>query len=327
MMKRIFTLLVTAGILSGCTASLLVAEGGQLFISEGGAVTLDNGDLIVDEGGRLDLKGNMDVTGGDAVIAGDVYLELRGADDYGRMEVSSTASLTNGQLTVELADGYQPQTRTTYNWLTTVPIGPFETEVLPSPVWFTEYSNEEGGKVIFDAALPVEWLFFRGEARGKSSLLSWATAAETNTDRFGVERMSPVGLWQEIGSVNAAGSRNEYQFIDEEPGPTNPVLYRLRQIDLNEDFTYSDIAAVQFPHDEGIITASPNPTSGPLTITIPSRPDNDVTYRIINSLGQRVLQGVIPAGQSTIGLSLAQKLSAGTYFLNIGEESLPIILR
>lgn len=203
----------------------------------------------------------------------------------------------------------------------------FPHTVAISPIATEENTGPDYNTSILPSVLPVEWHYFRGEARGKSSLLTWATATETLTDRFGVERLGPTGEWSEIGSVEATGNGTEYQFLDADPGPTSPVLYRLRQIDLDGSFVYSNIASVNFPLTAGSTTVSPNPTFGPLTIITNLNADRDVPYRIINALGQTVMRGLFPAGRGSTELMLAQKLKAGTYFLSIGEESLPIILR
>lgn len=93
--------------------------------------------------------------------------------------------------------------------------------------------------------LPITLSTFTGEATGETVQLQWTTAEELNSDRFIVERSADGAGFQSLGEVQAAGNTSgpmTYQFTDDAPLPMN--YYRLRQLDLDGQHSYSDVIAV-----------------------------------------------------------------------------------
>ena len=75
----------------------------------------------------------------------------------------------------------------------------------------------------------------------------------------------------------------------------------------------------------GTFTVYPNPANNILfveTRLIASLPDQ--TYRIINLMGQTLLQGHISAETQQIDIST---LPSGMYFINVGETTLKFVIR
>ncbi|MEM1325594.1 MAG: T9SS type A sorting domain-containing protein [Bacteroidota bacterium] len=97
-----------------------------------------------------------------------------------------------------------------------------------------------------EAILPVELLSFKAETQGESSLLTWATASEINNKGFFIERSENSKAWKELSFVAGAGTTLEqqnYTYTDEQP-LTGINYYRLKQVDIDGTFEYSDIVAV-----------------------------------------------------------------------------------
>jgi len=100
------------------------------------------------------------------------------------------------------------------------------------------YSSEQSHYFLFDA-LPVELTSFTAQAKGTVVTLNWNTATETNNFGFDIERRD--GVWTKVGFVTGAGtssSPKDYSFTDKTANGT--VQYRLKQIDRDGAFTYSD---------------------------------------------------------------------------------------
>ncbi|MBL0019787.1 MAG: hypothetical protein IPP17_25995 [Bacteroidetes bacterium] len=53
--------------------------------------------------------------------------------------------------------------------------------------------------------LAVEWGNIEGIATENAIKVKWATISETNSEFFAIERVDTSGLFEEIGTVNAAG--------------------------------------------------------------------------------------------------------------------------
>jgi hypothetical protein len=90
--------------------------------------------------------------------------------------------------------------------------------------------------------------------------------------------------------------------------------YRLKQMDFNDDFEYSNIVTLtsQFI-DYQVITLFPNPVQNELTIA--NGEGNAIIY---NSLGQPVKQFAVGSSQMTIDIS---DLESGIYILKLQKTN------
>jgi hypothetical protein len=91
---------------------------------------------------------------------------------------------------------------------------------------------------------PVELTSFTGQVENNSIYLVWTTATEVNNMGFEIERAIQIGQWQEIGFVEGNGTTNEPQTYEYKDSLINvfaeKLYYRLKQIDFDGTFEYSD---------------------------------------------------------------------------------------
>lgn len=168
--------------------------------------------------------------------------------------------------------------------------------------------------------LPVELLYFRGKQVQHQVMLEWATASESFSSHYIIERLSHTNQWERLDSVLAAGfsiSINNYHTMDPEP-VSGPGLYRLQQVDL--DGLTETFDAIQVPFDHSQKTASirmvPNPydpESGviPLLYII----DGEANGRIdvMDASGKRIHSVPIKNADNEIVLSLGKFPAPGNY--------------
>jgi len=221
----------------------------------------------------------------------------------------------NGQITTQLVDGYAPTSEQTYRL---IELDDQFTEAgftttAPSNEWTYDIEQNYVDVLYAEGALPLEWLSFTGQWRGKTSQLNWATANEVNTRHFDVERQDPAGNWTAIGQVAAAGTSptpNSYEFLDADPGPTNPILYRLRQVDLDGTFAYSDIVALTRAVDPDAVNVYPNPARDHIFVEgLTPGP-----FRITDAAGREIANGM--AGDAArVRIALPAGLPVGTYVI------------
>ncbi len=166
------------------------------------------------------------------------------------------------------------------------------------------------------SALPVELTFFKGEKKDKDVLLLWQTENSENNLGFEIERSSDGSDWEVIGFVPGEGDSQEiqdYTYLDKQPlvGRTN--YYRLKQIDLDGAFEYSDVVVIRMEGNAQTFDVFPNPIVDELVIL-----EGKGHAIIYNLYGQPIKQFVINQDQHTI---LITDLEKGQYILHLQKEN------
>ena len=125
----------------------------------------------------------------------------------------------------------------------------------------SSFSQFALGEVV--GTLPVKLVQFLASADGHTARLTWETASEQNNDRFEVERSEDGTDFIKIGEVKGNGTSqnlNTYSFRD--VAPANGVnYYRLKQLDFNGNFEYSEAKAVRFDLKQVVFSIYPNPAT------------------------------------------------------------------
>ncbi len=117
-------------------------------------------------------------------------------------------------------------------------------------IWSVEVCTNEYATFylnICEYPLPVELVYFEGEKAGDENSLSWKTASEFNTSHFELERSSNGFDFNFLAKISAAGNSNQllnYTYLDKAPSLQRDY-YRLKIIDFDETFAYSNIIVIQ----------------------------------------------------------------------------------
>jgi hypothetical protein len=112
--------------------------------------------------------------------------------------------------------------------------------------------------------VPVTWLSFNATLENKVVLLNWKTATEANSSHFEIERSINGYQFEKIGTVRAAGNSNtitSYDFTDRLP-VKGMNYYRLKQVDLDGSFLYSETRKVEIKTDLPLFAIYNNPSNG-----------------------------------------------------------------
>jgi len=182
-------------------------------------------------------------------------------------------------------------------------------------------------------ALPVELITFTVTATSDNVKLNWTTATEVNNYGFDIERLVPqfsnnTTEWEKIGFVEGHGNSNstkEYSFVDESVFP-GLYQYRLKQIDTDGSFEYSEIIEVQFgvvPTKYVLEQNYPNPFNPSTVISYSIPTASNVSVKVFDVLGNLITTLVNQnqeAGNYKIYFN-AGELSNGIYFYKIQAGS------
>jgi len=161
--------------------------------------------------------------------------------------------------------------------------------------------------VTYNNVVPVELISFNATLLETTVRLNWTTATETNNSGFEIERLQDSKIeilkdWEVIGFVPGFGTTTEpksYSYIDDlslTPNLTHTLRYRLKQINFDGSFTYSNEIEVQVdftPKEFVLYQNYPNPFNPSTTIKfeIPGQARNDnvlVTLKVYDILGNEV---------------------------------------
>ncbi|MEB2784529.1 T9SS type A sorting domain-containing protein [Algoriphagus persicinus] len=164
--------------------------------------------------------------------------------------------------------------------------------------------NGSDGKVVVQITyriLSVEYLYFNAtyQKDNRAAILEWSTGKEWENSHFEIERaVHSVKEWETIGRVEGNGYSDKpiaYSFTDNDlPAAGGNIFFRLKQVDYDESFNYSNTKAIQVPslreYDETWI-AYPNPSTYGTEVGIKLiRPelylDQTIYITLSNLLGQ-----------------------------------------
>ena len=177
-----------------------------------------------------------------------------------------------------------------------------------------------------DAPLPVELLFFNAELSDNTVQLQWSTSSEINNAYFEIQRSRDNSTFETIDAVDGAGnstSVKSYHAADSKPYP-GISYYRLRQVDFDGKFTFSQTVSVRLENKSGLnlVFVVPSETGGHITIGYESFLSSHLTLRISNALGKSILVTEInPSDGFNKNEIQTPDLSGGIYYISISSNS------
>lgn len=192
--------------------------------------------------------------------------------------------------------------------------------------------------IVVEDFVPVELISFSGFVHHDYVELNWSTASESNNYGFEIERsqkpkVKDQKLWEKIGFVNGKGTTtftSGYSYLDNLNITNNlTLLYRLKQIDLDGSFNYSNEVEVDINliNDFVLEQNYPNPFN-PNTIIRWQSPGNSLhdgqagwhtTLKVYDLLGNEVATLVDEyreAGSHEADFN-ASGLSSGIYYYQL----------
>jgi hypothetical protein len=170
--------------------------------------------------------------------------------------------------------------------------------------------------------LPVEMVYFNAKAEYQVSILEWMTATEKNNEGFYIERSADGKNWESLDFVQGAGTTNNqqtYTYIDERPA-VGSNYYRLKQVDYDGEFEYSDVRVVEFEGKKVSVDVYPNPVQDFLNINIDGQVE-EVMVSIFSVSGQLIRQENLSETNNSINLN---ELDAGLYFIKIEGQNINV---
>jgi len=170
--------------------------------------------------------------------------------------------------------------------------------------------------------VPVELSSFNASVNESAVELSWITSTETNNSGFEIQR-GVNGDFETIAFINGMGTTTEpqaYSFSDEKVS-VGVHSYRLKQIDFDGTFEYSNIVEVDVPAPSSFVLEQnyPNPFNPTTTIKFALPVETAVQLSVYNTIGEKVAEvfnGNLKEGYHEVVFDAAS-LTSGTYFYRL----------
>ena len=191
----------------------------------------------------------------------------------------------------------------------------------------TTFWNIGHFKDALNIPLPVELSSFTAKLLTSKVELNWTTESEVNNYGFDLERKVNDSKWSKIGFVEGNGNSNtpnSYSFIDNTLSGGSNFYYRLKQIDTDGDFEYSEIILVKIIQQYFSLSQNfPNPFNPVASIQYLIPQKCRVNLKVYDILGNELTTLVNKEKESGIYTVTfeASSYANGIYFFKLQADS------
>ena len=175
--------------------------------------------------------------------------------------------------------------------------------------------------------LPVELSSFTAKVNELSVKLDWVTETEVNNYGFDIERSTENKNWETIGFVEGHGNSNspkKYSYLDNNPVGGQKFKYRLKQIDTDGSYEYSEEIEVGLVLNNFVLFQNyPNPFNPVTKIKYSIPQTSKVQIKVYDALGTEIAVLVSeekPAGSYEVDFN-GSGLTSGIYFYQLRVEN------
>ncbi len=236
------------------------------------------------------------------------------------------ASNASFNITMQPASTVAPGGSTTFQ----IAFVPVATGTSTAVVYVNNSDGDEGGFNFViqgnSVVLPVELSYFRAEKNKEMSKLVWQTSSEHNNRGFDIQRSADAGLtWETIGFVAAGTSSNvnNYNFTDRLPLKGSNA-YRLKQVDFDGRFKFSNIIVLSFASVNELISIYPNPVKDKLSLIFNDKSLLNTTVQVSSVTGRIVSRIKLAANRQDVDMA---GLPKGIYLLSFDNGEVKRIVK
>ncbi|MBU1717853.1 MAG: T9SS type A sorting domain-containing protein, partial [Bacteroidetes bacterium] len=193
---------------------------------------------------------------------------------------------------------------------------------------WTSFSGGTLGTKTPDNPLPITLVRFTARLDGTARvLIFWETSSEKNNNYFDVEKSSDGINFEAFATVPGAGNSNSTLKYDTEDTDLSGeiVYYRLKQVDYNGDYSYSNIAAIRLAEEavesDCEMNVNPNPCIGKCYVVFQNCSQeemSEVNISIFDGLGNQVFASAtktIEQGESSFVIDSENNYKPAVYIV------------
>ncbi|MEO8820869.1 MAG: T9SS type A sorting domain-containing protein [Ginsengibacter sp.] len=173
---------------------------------------------------------------------------------------------------------------------------------------------------LVELILPIKLSSFKTRSSKNNSVLNWSVQNQDATSGyFDIERSTNGNDFTKIGTVVSNGlPTGNYSYTDENSGLAGTVYYRLKIVDKDGKFVYSEIKTVQLNNPDYGAIIYPNPLTKISKLVINLESSQIVKVVVNNALGKMVKElefsGIKGRNEKSLDLT---SLANGSYFIRV----------
>jgi Secretion system C-terminal sorting domain len=174
--------------------------------------------------------------------------------------------------------------------------------------------------------LPLKLLSFNVIHKDGNANLVWKSIDEIGFSHFEVERSTDARNFSPLSQINSRGAgraTEDYNYNDDIKAVTSSVVYyRLKMVDLDGSYTYSQVVVLKRGFGSSKLNISPNPASSNATMRFRIERSASADIIIADLSGKIVSQRKInlQSGENNISLPELAKLTNGVYSIKLVTE-------
>lgn len=172
--------------------------------------------------------------------------------------------------------------------------------------------------------MPIELSDFSGRQSDNSIQLEWITASEINNSHFVIEHANQSLEFNAIAKVDGAGTTTatqQYRYLHTNPQVGTNHYYRLKQIDFDGSFDYSEIIVVLMEGEIDQPSVYPIPATHEVTIKTAIKNTGMYTQTVTDLNGKVVHRSEmeLSSGEQSLKLDI-NNWSSGQYIYTIHND-------
>jgi hypothetical protein len=297
-------------------SAYLFNNGGALNISAS-TLNFDDNAYLLANAGPVTLSNSSELFIGNGASSSNAYIKMNGPE----LAINDNSGITLGNNNNYYFNWSSYNSGVSNTSISTSPntlnCGGSNPNSCKSPLVYGP-ATLNGSGLGSGSILPVTLTNLSANFSDAAVMVSWSTQQEVNSDYFEVERSQNGSIWTTVGTIAAKGNSSaisDYAFKDVNP-LSGVTYYRLKMVDLNNDFSYSEISVVRSTSIQGI-SFFPNPAQDFVNVSLVQSASSATTIQLMSISGQVLTTKTVSGGNATTVSLQVTQFPRGMYILRV----------
>ncbi len=203
------------------------------------------------------------------------------------------------------------------NFVLNIPAGTSQGQHFIAIRMMDEWGLYDFDTITVAGTVPLKLLSFDAYKLNKTVQLKWQTENEINTSHFEIERSGNGVSFVKIGTVQSLNTSGTNNYSFEDVAPFKGInYYRLKQVDIDGSFTYSNINKVMFETFGDAVNIFPNPAKDYIQFDYTGK-QKTILVNLFDAQG-RLMKTTTLANLLPLKLNI-ENLAKGKYIIQLSD--------